>query len=430
MNVLLKIVQGPNAGAEIALAEGMTVSLGKGDSCDILLADLSLPEVACELEVSEGRVRMLLPGGAEERLEPFRVRFLGETTALAIGPETGAWDELVWPTRGTAASPESEAGTPEESHSGETSTAAPDAVAAEKGRRCGCGCVTALLLSLPVVALALIFLLWPFRSKIAGLIGQSASDRVRPAVRTVHDAGVAVYGFAVDLAKGFASSNKDENLVPPPPSIKDVAAEFGLSCIETDGSCVLSGNFSSRARRLSATAAAYAAKPGVTLDLSDDESLRSATAEVLDLVGEGKLMVHSATNRIVELSGFSPGASCLRAVLEAIRADIPYVRNVDCSRVRLGEASGEVESALSADAASQKPSVSGVKTTRVRQEKRKSSAPKMPVVGVITVPYPCIVLKDGSRVTEGAEFGGFTIDKIGADTIRIKGPEGVFEWRP
>ena len=49
MNVLLKIVQGPNAGAEIALAEGMTVSLGKGDSCDILLADLSLPEVACVL---------------------------------------------------------------------------------------------------------------------------------------------------------------------------------------------------------------------------------------------------------------------------------------------------------------------------------------------------------------------------------------------
>ena len=48
----------------------------------------------------------------------------------------------------------------------------------------------------------------------------------------------------------------------------------------------------------------------------------------------------------------------------------------------------------------------------------------------MTLPYPCIVLKDGSRVTEGAEFGGFTIDKIGADTIRIRGPEGVFEWRP
>ena len=77
-----------------------------------------------------------------------------------------------------------------------------------------------------------------------------------------------------------------------------------------------------------------------------------------------------------------------------------------------------------------KPAVKGVKTARVRRDKRKSSAPKMPVVGVMTVPYPCIVLKDGSRVTEGAEFGGFIIDRIGADTIRIKGPEGTFEWRP
>ena len=51
MNVLLKVVQGPNAGAEIALASGMTVSLGKGDSCDILLADQSIGDVACELEV-------------------------------------------------------------------------------------------------------------------------------------------------------------------------------------------------------------------------------------------------------------------------------------------------------------------------------------------------------------------------------------------
>ena len=47
--MLLKIVQGPNAGAEVVLAEGMTLSLGKGDACDILLADQSLADVACEL---------------------------------------------------------------------------------------------------------------------------------------------------------------------------------------------------------------------------------------------------------------------------------------------------------------------------------------------------------------------------------------------
>ena len=37
MKFLLKIVQGPNAGAEIALVEGVRVTLGSADACDIVL---------------------------------------------------------------------------------------------------------------------------------------------------------------------------------------------------------------------------------------------------------------------------------------------------------------------------------------------------------------------------------------------------------
>ena len=429
MNVLLKIVQGPNAGAEIAVAEGMTVSLGKGYSCDILLADQSLADVACELEVSAERVRMLLPGGVEERLEPFAVKFLGETTAIAIGPETGTWDELVWPVRGTASVEEKSAGPEEVDPSEEKSESSATETDGTKKRRFGCGCIVAAALLAPVVFVVLVFLLWPFRSSAAKFLGPTA-PHLRPVVYFVHDAGIGAVGFAWDLAKGCIPEGDEEETVPPPPSIRDVAAAHGLSCIETNGTCVLSGNFATRMQRLSATAAAYAAKPGVTLDVSDDESLRHAASEVLELVSEGKLKVHSATNRIIALSGFSPGASNLRATLEAIRADVPNVRNVDCTRVMLGESNGISEVVESVDSATAKSDVKGVKTARVRRDKRKSNAPKMPVVGVLTVPYPCIVLKDGSRVTEGAEFGGFIIDRIGADTIRVRGPEGTFEWRP
>ncbi len=427
MNVLLKIVQGPNAGAEIAVAEGMTVSIGKGDSCDILLADQSLADVACELEVSAERVRMLLPGGAEERLEPFAVKFLGETTAIAIGPETGAWGELVWPSRGAAVTEAEPSGADETGERAESE----EAPKAEEGKKrsFGCGCIVALGFLMPIAFVALVFLLWPFRSSAAKLMGPVAAH-VRPVVHFIHDAGIGVAGFAWDFAKGCIPEGDGEKPVPPPPSIHDVAEAHGLSCVETNGTCVFSGNFATRAQRLSATAAAYAAKPGVMLDLSDDESLHHAVAEVLELLSEGKLKVCSATNRIVALSGFSPGASNLRATLEAIRADVPNVRNVDCTRVRLGESNGVVDVSETGEAVEAKPAVKGVKTARVSREKRKSSAPKMPVVGVMTVPYPCIVLKDGSRVTEGAEFGGFVIDKIGADTIRVKGPEGTFEWRP
>ena len=429
MNVLLKIVQGPNAGAEIVVAEGMTVSLGKGDSCDILLADQSLADVACELEVSAERVRMLLPGGVEERLEPFIVKFLGETTAIAIGPETGAWGELVWPSRGTASVGEDSAGL-EENDLPEENAKTSETENAETKKSCfGCGCIVAVALLVPVVFVALVFLLWPFRSSAAKLLGPAA-PHLRPAAYFVHDAGIGAVGFAWDLAKGCIPEGDGDESVPPPPSIRDVAAAHGLLCVETNGTCVLSGNFATRMQRLSATAAAYAAKPGVTLDVSDDESLRHAASEILELVSEGRLKVHSATNRIIELSGFSPGASNLRATLEAIRADVPNVRNVDCTRVMLGESNVISEVVEPANHEASKPAVKGVKTARVRRDKRKSSVPKMPVVGVMTVPYPCIVLKDGSRVTEGAEFGGFVIDRIGADTIRVRGPEGTFEWRP
>ena len=429
MNVLLKIVQGPNAGAEIAVAEGMTVSLGKGDSCDILLSDQSLADVACELEVSAERVRMLRPGGVEERLEPFVVKFLGETTAIAIGPETGAWGELVWPVRGSVAT-ETESSSAAELN--ETAESAEESTEEnkEKGKRhFGCGCIVALALLVPVFLVALAFLMWPFRSSVAKLLGSTA-PHLRPVVYFVHDAGIGAVGFAWDLAKGCIPEGVGDESVPPPPSIRDVAAAHGLLCVETNGTCVLSGNFATRMQRLSATAAAYAAKPGVTLDVSDDESLRHAASEVLELVSEGKLKVHSATNRIIALSGFSPGASSLRTTLEAIRADVPNVRNVDCTRVTLGESNVISEVVEPANPEASKPAVKGVKTARVHRDKRKSPAPKMPVVGVMTVPYPCIVLKDGSRVTEGAEFGGFVIDRIGADTIRVRGPEGTFEWRP
>ena len=44
MNFIIKIVEGPNRGAEIALPEGVAVTLGKSDACDVVLADSTLPD--------------------------------------------------------------------------------------------------------------------------------------------------------------------------------------------------------------------------------------------------------------------------------------------------------------------------------------------------------------------------------------------------
>jgi hypothetical protein len=426
VNKLLKIVQGPNAGAEIVLAGGMTLSLGKGDTCDILLADMSLGDVACELEVNEERVRLLLPGGAEERLEPFHVKFLGETTAFAIGPVDGVWEELVWPARGAAAAEPSQDRSEEAPET--PAQSAPDANAGRRRGR-GCGCFLAIMLLLILAVLASAVLFCPAASDWLDRRGVPV-EKAKSALLPVK--GMCKEGLSrlLDLAKSRVKGQKPALPAAPAPDVGVLARGLGLVCAETNDALVVSGNFATRAKRLAATASLYAAKPGVKLDLSDDESLRAATAEVLDLVSEGKLKVSSAANRRVAISGFSPSATDLRTAIEAICADVPYVRNVDCSRVRLGDATGAMKAIEPSAAGQPRNGAKAVKVSRTRSEPRKSALPKMPVVGVTTQPYPCLVLKDGSRVTEGAEFGGFIIEKIGADTIRIRGPEGVFEWKP
>ena len=106
MKFLLKIVQGPNAGAEIALVEGVRVTLGSADSCDIVLADPTLPAEACAIEASSDSV-VLTPSGAEpETLAPLQVRAFG-STALAVGPADSPWGPLVWEAPAASAAEES-----------------------------------------------------------------------------------------------------------------------------------------------------------------------------------------------------------------------------------------------------------------------------------------------------------------------------------
>ena len=157
MSFLLKIVEGPNKGAEIALVEGVAVTLGKTDACDIVLADATLGDEPLEIEASADSVTL---GG--ERLEPFHVVVRG-STAFAVGPSDSPWGELVWPKREAperevAAEPESSGG----GHGEGDASPAPGPAPSEKkpGKSRGCiGCLIAFAVLLLVMAI----LCWCFR---------------------------------------------------------------------------------------------------------------------------------------------------------------------------------------------------------------------------------------------------------------------------
>lgn len=379
MKFLLKIVQGPNAGAEIALVEGVRVTLGSADSCDIVLADPTLPAEACALEASADAV-VLAPSGAEpETLAPLQVRSFG-TTALAVGPADAPWGPLVWEAPSRAAEEAREAarsesapeapGAPGDSSapSESSESSAPGAPSPSSPRRRG-------LRLLGLVALLLLLLLaaWLLARRVASPDGPAPSG--------------------------------------PTPEASPAETPAGVTLFETNGLLHARGDFATRAERLAATAALYEAHPGIALDLADRETLLTATADLLQAATDGALQVSDVTNRVAVLAGRVSDPDFLRATLEALRTDVPRLSGADTAAVAL-------DSPLSA----------GPKKTPGSPRARQ---PRLPLRCILLQPYPCIVLQDGQRLFEGADVGGFKISKITFDRIAFRNEAGEeLEWTP
>ena len=397
MKFLLKIVQGPNAGAEIALVEGVRVTIGSADSCDIVLADPTLPAEACAIEASADSVS-LTPSGAEpERLEPLRVRSFG-STALAVGPADSPWGPLDWEAP-AAAEPPADAGearpesAPETSDIGDSGTSAPSgapsaegaeprpAAAPSRGRGLRLGCLVLLLLLLLLAAAA--WFLLPHR-------------------RPGSPDGPAPSGpDAVEAADAAA-----------------IAARYGLVLVETNGTTLARGDFATRAERLAATAELYEAQPGIALDLADRETLLSSTADLLAAATDGALEVRDVTNRIAVLAGRAPDPAFLASALDALRTDVPRLAGIDAAAISL-------DSPIFAPVAAEGPAA------RASQAAASPRAPRLPLCGILLQPYPCLVLQNGQRLSEGAEVGGYKIVSIAPDRIRVRrDEEEEIEWTP
>ena len=413
MNFLLKIVEGPNKGAEIALVEGVVVTLGKGDDCDIVLADATLPAEPVSIEATQSGVTV---GG--EPLETLHVKTLG-ATSFAVGPANAPWGDLVWPKaeaeEGAAADDRRE-GDADSSGAPRAAASEPPpsdpAGAAEKERRGGClGCVVVLAL-LVAVAAVLAFL---FRDK-----AKPHAERLWGwTTNAVAGAGMSRAGSGGDSPSAAAAAH----------TLSDVIASHGLSTTNRNARMVLVGNFATRAERLVATAEAYAASPGVELDFCDDESLKTAAEDTLALLSEERLRVDAATNRVVVLSG---AARQLRRALGALMADVPKMASVDVSGVVVAgvEPGGAVGEAVLERADDRRDETPVPGFSRLTPIAAAAPAPSLPVCGILTTPYPCLVLRSGARVLEGAAIGGSVVMKIEADAVTVTNAAGRFVWRP
>ena len=53
-----------------------------------------------------------------------------------------------------------------------------------------------------------------------------------------------------------------------------------------------------------------------------------------------------------------------------------------------------------------------------------------PIAGILTAPYPCVVMRDGQRVMEGAQIGTAVLVKIEADRLVMRDGGSECEWKP
>ena len=419
MNFILKIVQGPNAGAEIALVEGFNVKLGRGDECDIVLADQTLPEVVGELGVETDRVMLTLPGGAQEQMEPYHVKVF-ETTAIAVGPADIPWQALVWPKPAQEESQEAK-----HVDSG-------NAVATPKERKANKLLIALILLLILIVIFELLlWLCWPFFN--SGMI------KMRE--------------FCRKLCSDSSKNNIAVASKPAYGSLEELAAAYHVEVLPMpngEEGKLLKGNLEKSVDRLRLTAEAYSIMPGVAIDLSDDESLKRASEELLDMLTGGELKVVKAKDRKLELGGRSKDVSALRHVLEALNNDVRHIDGIDCSQVELIPQIDEnptdvivvrkMPEAVPEKSATKEASETLTEKAieKIAKNKKNPAAPekprlafaKLPIVGVVTTPYPYLVLRNGSRVIEGAEFNGYVISKICEDLILLKKGDEILEWRP
>lgn len=398
MKFLLKIVQGPNAGAEIALVEGVRVTLGSADSCDIVLADPTLPAEACAIEASADSVVLEPHGGASETLAPLQVRSFG-STALAVGPADAPWGPLAWeaPSRSEATEVASEASAERAPEAEKTATASapsensgPDSAGASSAETSA-----------------------PSRSRILRLGGL---------VLLLLLLLLAAWLFARRWAKPASPDGPaPSGPAPSAESLPAIAERYGLAIVETNGATLARGNFATRAERLAATAALYEAKPGIKLDLADRETLLSSASDLLAAATDGTLTVADVTNRVAVLAGRVADPATLQATLDALRADVPRLAGADTAAVAL-------DSPLSAPAPAPGPALAA---PRPLPAAARRAPPRLPLCGILLQPYPCLVLQDGRRLAVGSELSGYKIVSIAADRIKVRrGEEEELEWTP
>ncbi len=469
MPKILKILTGPQEGAELELDAGIALHIGTDDSNDIVLVDAMAPAQALELIMEGDNVSVTasaerlfagdaaLPVGEKTALPDYTILTIG-STRCAVGDADKAWPPLRWIPLDVLLAEKTQP--QEEEKTEEPKTNEPKAEQEEA----------------PLS-----------REQVEKL------DELQSNKRAKRSRGFAILSWLIlilicavgmwftgrhvwNLAKPQESQSIVENTRQTRlEKLREKAEALNLTMEEDeDGNLTrITGNVSKTSQRTSIEQIVKYDCPNVVCEMTDDETLARSVKELVWGLTEGRLQLVSLKDRVAKLMGMTNNEEEWNTIVDNIRHDIPRLATVesdvvfaDVMAAKLREAlaqtgfrdvrveilPGELQfvgyapkesrqtfAKLLEEAVKYFPE--NAKLTNMVKWKdseppvdgEEPAAPKarqLPITGIVVHPYPCVILADGQRLGKGSLVGGYTIDDISLTEVSLSKEDEKLTWRP
>ena len=471
MPKLLKILTGPQEGAELELDAGIALRMGTDDSCDIVLVDAMAPGQALELvlegddvSVTAAAERMFagdaaLPVGEKTALPDYTVLTVG-STRCAVGEADKPWPPLRWIPLDVllAEKPQpqkqEEETKPEEKTPEQTEEAPLSREQVEKldelqskqrARRGRSLAIMSWLLLILICAAGMWF------------TGRHVWNLAAPKEKKETE----------DIAENAHKTRLEK--------LRERALALGLTIEEEEDGSIkrISGNVPRTSQRTVIEQIVKYDCPNVVCEMTDDETLARSVKELIWGLTEGRLQLVSLKDRVAKLMGMTNSEEEWKTIVDNIRHDIPRLASVESDVVYADVMAAKLREALSKTGfhdvrveilpgelqfvgyAPKDSSQTFVKlveeavkyfpenarlsnlvkwknaeTAVEGEEPVKPKARQLPITGIVVHPYPCVILADGQRLGTGSMVGGYTIDEISLTEVSLSRNEEKLTWRP
>ena len=448
MPKLLKILTGPQEGAELELDAGIALRMGTDDSCDIAIVDAMAPAQALEVVLEGDDVFVTaaaerifagdaaLPVGEKTTLPDYTILTIG-STRCAIGDADKPWPPLRWIPLDVllAEKPEAKEEEKPQEQTPEQTEEAPlsreqvekldELQSKQRAKRSRGFAIISWLLLILICAAGMWFTgryVWkiaaPKEKEEAKDIAENAhKTRLE---RLPKESSQTFVKLVEEAVKYFPENAKLSNLV----KWKDP-------------------------------------------EMTDDETLARSVKELVWGLTEGRLQLVSLKDRVARLMGMTNSEEEWNTIVDNIRHDVPRLASVesdvvyaDVMAAKLREAlaktgfqdvrveilPGELQFVGYAPKESRPKESSQTfvklveeavkyfpenaklsnlvkwkdsKTAIEGEEPVEPKARQLPITGIVVHPYPCVILADGQRLGPGSQVGGYTIDEISLTEVSL-----------